>query len=189
MKTYRQTFEEDYRAVQEPKPNGGTRTRYVYIGNWHVWDATQERLRVVKRVMALASGLGTAIFLLGALIRSPLTWNRWVALLTGLALAAVLLAVVGVAQFCAAKPRLSRQYFGDINAKLMLAPLAHAILLAGAAVASVIALAGMRAAWTDALVPVCFLASALAAAGTFRLYRSLPRKVMENEAATQAPVS
>lgn len=189
MKTYRQIFEEDYRSVQEPRADGsGFRTRYVYIGNWHLWDVPEERLRSVKRLMALSTALATAIFLIGALIPSPLTWNRFVGLATGLALAAVLLEIVGVIQFCAAKPRLSRQYFGDINAKLKLAPLAHAILLAFATAASVAAMIGRPVAFRDALVPVCFLASALAAAGSFTLYRSVPQKVVPNEAAEQFPI-
>lgn len=189
MKTYRQIFEEDYRSVQEPRADGsGFRTRYVYIGNWHLWDVSEERLRSVKRLMALSTALATAIFLIGALIPSPLTWNRFVGLVTGLGLAAVLLEIAGVIQFCAAKPRLSRQYFGDINAKLKLAPLAHAILLAFATAASVAAMIGRPVAFRDALVPVCFLASALAAAGSFTLYRSVPQKVVPNEAAEQFPI-
>ena len=189
MKTYRQIFEEDYRSVQEPRADGsGFRTRYVYIGNWHLWDVPEERLRSVKRLMALSTALATAIFLIGALIPSPLTWNRFVGLATGLGLAAVLLEIVGVIQFCAAKPRLSRQYFGDINAKLKLAPLAHAILLAFATAASVAAMIGRPVAFRDALVPVCFLASALAAAGSFTLYRSVPQKVVPNDAAEQFPI-
>ena len=189
VKTYRQTFEEDYRPVQEPKADGsGFRTRYVYIGNWHLWDVSGERLSAVKRLMALSAALGAAIFLIGALIPSPLTWNRYVGLATGLGLAAVLLEIVGVIQFCAAKPRVPRQYFGDINAKLKLAPLAHAILLAFATAASAAAMVGGPVTLRDALVPVCFLASALAAAGIFTLYRSMPQKVVPNDAAYQFPI-
>ena len=182
MKSYRQMFEEDYRPVREAREHGGFRTRYVYIGNWHVWDVPEERLKAIKRLMALSTALGTAIFLLGAWINSPLTWNRWVGLLTGLGLAAALLEAVGVAQFCAARARLSRQYFNDINAKLNLAPLARAMLMAGAAAASAVALAGMSASFNDVLVPLCFLASALCAVMTFRLYRSMPQRVLENDA-------
>lgn len=188
MKTYRQIFEEDYRPVQEPKADGsGFRTRYVYIGNWHLWDVPEERLKSVKRLMALSTVLATAIFLIGALIPSPLTWNRYVGLATGLGLAAVLLEIVGVIQFCVAKPRLPRQYFGDINTKLKLAPLAHVILLAFATAASVAAMIGSPVTFRDALVPICFLASALAAGGSFTLYRSIPQKVVPNEAAEQFP--
>lgn len=180
MKTYRQVFEEDYRPVQEPKANGGFRTRYVYIGNWYTWDVSEERLQSTKWLMALAIGLGTAIFLLGALIHSPLTWNRYVGLLTGLGLAAVVLEIVGVVQFCAARARLPRQYFGDINAKLKLATLVHAILLTLASAASTIALVGISVTFMDAVVPICFLASALASLGAFMLYRSMPQKIVEN---------
>lgn len=135
--------------------------------------------------MALAAALGLVSFLLGAFMRSPLTWNRIVGLFTGLGLAAIVVELVGVIQFCAAKEKLTRQYFNDVNAKLKLAPLAHAILLAGAAIACVPLLPGVGMTIVNLLVPLCFLASALAAAGVFTLYRGLPQVVLEND--TQQP--
>ncbi len=184
MKTYRQAFEEDYQTVQEPCDNQrGWRTRYVYIGNWHVWEAPQERIRTVKHLAAMAEILSVAIFLLGALAQSSLNWNRWVGLFSGLGLAAILIEVVGVAQFCAAKEQLSRQYFNDINTKLKIAAPIHAILLALASLAAIAAMRGDSVSWMDVVVPLCFFASALASVTVFMLYRSLPQGIRKNDAA------
>lgn len=183
MKTYRQQFEEENLAVVETGPDGKARTRYVYIGNWHGWSVPPERMARTKRVMALAAALGLVSFLLGALMPSPLTWDRIVGLFTGLGLAAIVVELVGVIQFCAAKEKLTRQYFSDINTKMKLAPLAHAILLAGAAIACVPLMPGAGMTIVSLLVPLCFLASALAAAGVFTLYRGLPQVESKNDAA------
>ena len=187
MKTYRQAFEEDYQTVQEPCDNRrGWRTRYVYIGNWHVWEASQERIRAVKRLVAMAEMLSVAIFLLGALAHSSLNWNRWVGLFSGLGMAAILIEAVGVVQFCAAKERLPRQYFNDINTKLKIATPIHAILLALAALAAILAMTGGSVSWMDAVVPLCFFASALASVTVLRLYRSLPQGIRKNDVAGAA---
>ncbi|MGN0996209.1 MAG: hypothetical protein ACI4PG_04835 [Candidatus Ventricola sp.] len=182
MASYRSTFEENFRAVKEPAQNKkGYVIRYVYIGKWHIWRADRAAVRRTKQFCAIVFVLSLAIYLLGALADSPLTYSRLVALPGTMALAAMLVEGFGVCQFCLAKDRLTCQDFQDVNTKLTLGAFFHAALLLWAALAAAAQLIGTTAAPADVLVPLGFLASAVLAGGLLFVYRALPQGVMENE--------
>lgn len=182
MKSYRSTFEENFKAVKEPAENRkGYKIRYVYIGNWHIWRADKAVIRRTKGFIAFLFALSFVIYLLGALADSTLTYSRWVALPGTMALAAILVEAFGVFQFCLSKEKLTCQYFQDVNAKMMLGSFFHAALLAWATVSSGVQLIGMEITPADILVPLSFMASAVLAGGVFFCYRSLPQGVVENK--------
>lgn len=181
MKHFRDTFEENYKAVQEPWNNKrGFRIRYVYIGPWYVWNTSPERLHTAKRLIALACVFGCLLYALGAVADSPLNWSRSVALPGTLSLAALVYEVFGVVQFCAAGEKMPNMDFDDIRRKVLAGSLLHALLLVWAALAAVVSLLAAPT-LADAVVPGCFFLSSLLSGLIFAYYRSLPYRKEKNE--------
>ena len=138
MKTFRSTFEENYKAVPEPCDNKkGFKMRYVYIGLWYVWNLPSERVRATKRMIGMACAFNVLLFFAGSLLDSPLNYDRYVSLFGMLSIAALVFEVFGTVQFCLAKEKMTNMDFQDIQTKMMIAPLAHAILLLCAVAAAV----------------------------------------------------
>lgn len=182
MKTYRSTFEENFKAVQEPCNNKqGFRIRYVYISPWYVWNAPKARIDTAKRLIGLACVFSVLIFLLGSLADSFLNYSRYVEFPGSLSIAALVFEVVGVVQFCAAKEKMTNMDFQDIRAKMLIAPLAHGLLLFWAVIAALVQLAGHAVTLMDAIVPLCFFFSGLLSIMIFLYYRSLPYRKEANE--------
>lgn len=183
MKTFRSTFEENYRAVPEPCGNKrGFKMRYVYTGLWYVWNLPPERVRTVKRLMGTACLFSILLFASGSLLDSPLNYGRYVSLFGMLSIAALVFEVFGTAQFCAVKERMTCMDFQDIQTKLMLAPLAHALLLfcaAAAAAGQMVRYGGFH--WLDAVIPVCYVLSGLLSLLMFLCFRSLPVRKEKNQ--------
>lgn len=182
MKTLRSTFEENYRAVPEPCDNKrGFKMRYVYIGLWYIWNLPPERVRTAKRLIGTACLFSALLFFSGAFLNSRLNYNRYVSLTGMLSIAALVFEVFGTVQFCAAREKMTSMDFHDIQTKLMLAPLAHGILLLVTAVFAVWQL--LR--WdgfglADAVAPVCYALSGLLSLLMFLYFRSLPIRKERN---------
>ena len=182
MKTFRSTFEENYKAVPEPCDNKkGFKMRYVYIGLWYVWNLPSERVRATKRMIGMACAFNVLLFFAGSLLDSPLNYDRYVSLFGMLSIAALVFEVFGTVQFCLAKEKMTNMDFQDIQTKMMIAPLAHAILLLCAVAAAVWQLLfHIGSELTDALVPVCFFLSGLLSLFVFLSFRSLPIRKEKN---------
>ena len=182
MKTLRSTFEENYRAVPEPCDNKrGFKMRYVYIGLWYIWNLPPERVRTAKRLIGTACLFSALLFFSGAFLNSPLNHDRYVSLTGMLSIAALVFEVFGTVQFCAAKEKMTNMDFHDIQAKLMLAPLAHGFLLLITALFAIQRL--FR--WdsfnlADAVAPVCYFLSGLLSLLMFLYFRSLPVRKEKN---------
>lgn len=182
MKSYRTAFEENFRAVQEPcGGKKGYRTRYVYISPWYVWNMPKGRIGTAKRLIGLACVFSVLIFLLGSLADSSLNCARDVELPGMLSMAALVFEVVGTAQFCAAKEKMTNMDFQDIRAKMLIAPLMHGLLLFWAVIAAVCQLIGRDVTLMDIIVPLCFFFSGLLSVLIFLYYRSLPYRKEANE--------
>lgn len=182
MKTYRSTFEENFRAIKEPCNNKkGFRMHYVYIGPWYVWNAPRGRIHTAKRLIGTACGFSVVIFLLGSLVDSSLNYSRYVELTGMLSIAALVFEVFGVIQFCTAKEKMTNMDFDDIRAKLLIAPLLHALLLFCSVIAAVCQLAVHDFSWRDGVVPLCYFFSGLLSFLIFLYYRSLPYRKDKNE--------
>lgn len=182
MKTYRSTFEENFRAVKEPcGSKKGFRMRYVYIGPWYVWNLPEAGVRTAKRLIGLACGFSAVLFFLGSLVDSFLNYSRYVELTGMLSIAALVFEGFGVVQFCAAKEKMTNVDFDDIRAKMLIAPLLHALLLFATVIAAVCQLAGRGFSAMDGAVPVCYFLSGLLSLLIFLYYRSLPYRKDRNE--------
>lgn len=181
MRTYRDVFEENYKAVPELRGSGrGVRVRYVYIGLWYVWNLPPRRVRAVKRLVGLACTLCILLFFAGGLINSPLNYARCVQLSGMLSIAALVFEAFGAVQFCAVKERMTCMDFRDIQAKLLIAPLLHGILLICAAVAAVWQVVCTGYLTRDIIVILCYCCSALLSLAVFFCIRSLPYRTDKN---------
>lgn len=182
MNTYRNRFEENYRAIEEPSNNKkGFKMRYVYIGPWYVWNVPEARVRTVKRLIGAACIFSVILFGSGSLLESFLNCSRYVELFGILSVAALLYEGIGVIQFCAAKERMTNMDFEDIQNKMTIAPLLHAVLLAGAVAAAVCQLFGRPFGLTDVIVIVCYFLSGLLSLLIFLCYRTMTWRKDRNE--------
>ncbi|MCI8914679.1 hypothetical protein D1646_07495 [Pseudoflavonifractor sp. 60] len=183
MRTLRSTFEENYRAVPEPSGNRrGFKMRYIYIGPWYIWNLPRERVQTAKRLMGAACIFSILLFFSGAFLNSPLNHDRYVSLTGMLSIAALVFEVFGAAQFCAAREKMTTMDFHDIQTKLMLAPLAHGVLLlitAAFAVRQLLRWDGFVL--TDTVVPMCYALSGILSLLMFFYFRSLPIRKEKNK--------
>lgn len=184
MRTYRDVFEENYKAVPELRGNGrGVRMRYVYIGLWYVWNLPPRRVRAVKRFVGLACALCILLFFAGGLINSPLNYARYVQLPGMLSIAALVFEAFGAVQFCAAKERMTCMDFRDIRAKLLIAPLLHGGLLLCAVAAAIWQVVRSGLLLRDMMVILCYFCSTLLSLAVFFCIRVLPYRTDKNAAA------
>ena len=182
MKTLRSTFEENYRAIPKPCDNKkGFKMRYIYIGLWYVWNLPQERVRTAKRLIGTACASSVLLFFSGALLNSSLNHDRYVSLTGMLSIAALVFEGFGTVQFCAAKEKMTNMDFHDIQTKMLLAPLAHAVLLFCTAAFAVWQLLHWDSVGLmDAVVPVCYALSGVLSLLMFLYFRSLPVRTEKN---------
>lgn len=167
--------------VPELRGSGrGVRVRYVYIGLWYVWNLPPRRVRAVKRFVGLACTLCILLFFAGGLINSPLNYAIFVQLSGMLSIAALVFEAFGAVQFCAAKERMTCMDFRDIQAKLLIAPLLHGILLICAAAAAVWQVVCTGYLTGDIIVILCYCCSALLSLAVFFCIRSLPYRTDQN---------
>ena len=182
MKSYRETFEENFKAVPELRENGrGTRIRYVYIGLWYVWNLPYRQVKAIKRLVGLAFALCVLLFFVGGMTDSFLNHARYVQLPGMLSIAALVFEAFGVVQFCAAKEKMTCMDFRDIRAKLLIAPILHSILLACAVIAAILEIVHRGFFTRDIIVILCYFCSALLSLAVFLCIRSLPYRAVKNE--------
>lgn len=182
MKTYRSTFEENFKAVPVISRNRkGVKMRYVYVGLWYVWNQPEQQVKAAKRLIGAACALSALLFLAGGVVYSPLNYARYVQLPGMLSVAALVFEAFGAAQFCAAGERMNCMDFQDIRGKLLLAPLLHGVLLLCAAMAAVWQMVCRGASLADVAVLVCYICSGLLSLAIFAKVRSLPYRTEKNE--------
>lgn len=184
MRTYRDIFEENYKAVPELRGSGrGVRMRYVYTGLWYVWNLPSGRVRAAKRFVGLACSLCVLLFFAGGIVDSPLIYARYVQLPGLLSIAALVFEAFGAVQFCAAKERMTCIDFRDLRAKLLIAPLLHGILLICASAAAIWQAVRTGFSAKETLVISCYFCSALLSLAVFFRVRSLPYRAEKNASA------
>jgi len=181
MKTFRSTFEENYKAVPELSRDGRrVKMRYVYIGLWYVWNLPQRQVGKAKRLVGGACILSTLLFFAGGLTNSPLNYARYVQLPGMLSMAALVFEVVGSLQFCGAKERMDCMEFRDIRGKMLIATLLHGALLLWTTVAAVFHMISRGSALTDVVTVCCFTCSGLLSLAMFFIFRALPYRTEKN---------
>lgn len=182
MKTFRDTFEENYVAVEVPCNNRkGFKVRYEYCGPWFMWALPAGELKKTKRSVAALCAVSLAAFCCSALWDTPLNYSGWVSLPATFAVAVMLFEVIGVVQFLLAGKKVTRITFQDIDRKLKITLPLHTLLLLIAAAACVWLCIRYGLAFSQGCLAIGYLLSALCSARSFHIYRRIYFKTEKNE--------
>lgn len=155
--------------VSEPKTNGkGCKIRYVYYGPWYLWNA--EKLVRKKILLAATCVLGAALFVLGNCTGADVNRSAFVGVTANLSIAVFLFELLGVIQFCAAKRRVTKPDYQDINSKLRVATWLRAILLFAAGVCCVLLTIVRRLEWDQLLPAFGYITSGLCSVFIYARY-------------------
>lgn len=183
MKTFRDSFEENYMAYEEPCGNRrGFRIRYEYVGKWYVYRLDKEGRQRYKRILGMLCILSTVFFALAALKKCEANYSAYPSLFSGLSLAVFLFEWLGVAKFMLAKDKITIQSFDEINTILRLVPCVNALLLLGAAVACVFVIQKTGISTDVLIVPLFYFFSGVCSFLITFLYRALPYEKQDNTA-------
>ncbi len=182
MKTFRDTFEENYIAVEVPcNSKKGFKIRYEYCGPWYMWDLSASAMRRIKIIIAALCAVGIVSFSLSALQDTPINYRSAVSLPGMLVVAVMLFEVIGVLQFLLAKEKVPRPTFQDIDRKMKITPLLHALLLFVTVVACIYIWCSESMAFSQASVVFGYLISGICSALIFCLYRRIDFQSEKNE--------
>lgn len=119
FKSLRDKFEEEYTATVEPCNNKrGFQIKYVYYGNWYLWNLPEEDLRREKRGILYLAALDVLLFFLAAALPSDVNGYAFVAFTGIVALLAVALKMLGVLQFLFAKYLTTKSNFEDAERRI-----------------------------------------------------------------------
>lgn len=166
--------------VSEPKNNRkGFKIRYVYYGPWYIWQA--DRLKCNKILIAAACALGLGFFLLGNFTGSYANRAAFVGLPANLSLAVFVFEVLGVIQFCAAKEKITKPDYQDINMKLRAATLIRAAMLFVAVIGCVVTTIVNQLAWSELASALGYLLSALCSVFIYIRYKSISFHTEKNQ--------
>lgn len=178
MKSLRESFEENYQAVEKPCNNKqGFQIRYEYIGPWYQWDLETRSLKTEKRIIGVACAISLMLFFAGSLQDSVLNYSRYTELFGLLSVAAFVFEIVGTVQFCMAKEKVTGMNFFDIHTKMRTAPLIHGMLLLCMVAACVPVLAARGVFAVDMRVLMCNLGAGMASFAVFARYSRLAHSV------------
>lgn len=182
MKTFRETFEENYVAVEVPcSSKKGFKIHYEYCGPWYMWVLPASAMRKMKFIIAALCAAGIASFCASALQDNPINYSSWVSLPGTLLVAVMLFEIIGVLQFLFAKGKVTRLTFQDIDRKMKITFSLHTLLLLVTAAACVYTWCCERMAFSQGSVVFGYLISALCSAVIFHLYRRIEFKSEKNE--------
>lgn len=183
MKTFRETFEENYMAYKEPCNNKrGFRIRYEYIGSWFVYKLNQEERQRFKCVLCILCVLSTLCFALASLQKCELNYSPYPMLFSGFSLAAFLFEWLGVMKFILAKDKITSQTFNEMNEILRIVPCVNALLLFGAAVSCIFIMARNGFYISVLAVPLFYFFAGVCSFLITFFYRALPYEKQENKA-------
>lgn len=183
MKTFRDSFEENYMAYEEPCNNKrGFRIRYEYIGMWYVYKLDREEKQRYKRILGMMCLLGTVFFALAALRKCELNYSSYPILFAGFSLAAFLFEWFGVIKFIASNEKITKQNFEQLNMILRIVPCVNAFLLFCAAVSCVFLMIRNGLSIGVITVPLFYFFSGVCSFLITFFYRALPYEKQKNEA-------
>lgn len=183
MKSFRDSFEENYMAYEEPCDNKrGFRIQYEYVGMWYLYKLDKEEKLRYKRIFGTMCVLSTVFFALAALRKCELNYNSFPILFSGLSLAALLFQWYGVIKFVFSNEKITSQSFKEINMILRIVPWVNSALLICAVVSCVIVIIRNGLSIGLVTVPLCYFFSGVCSFLITFFYRALPYEKQENKA-------
>jgi len=182
----RRRFDDDYSAVKEICNNKkGYRIRYVYSGPWFSWDAERRTVRGRKLALAGLCAADLALFILCAVQRTSGNLSQFTTVAVALAAVGLVFELWGLALFCAAGERVTRDTFRDVERELKVAPMFRAVMLLAAAALGVWFLFADGFSVKALAVTAGYVACAALSYCVRRVYAGLPHMEEENEAQYQ----
>lgn len=180
-KSLREKFEEEYTATVEPCDNKqGFKIKYVYYGNWYLWNVPEEQLKALKRKILLLSLLDAVLFILAAALPSDVNAYRLVAFPGIAALLALMLKWIGIFQFLFAKYRTTKSTFEDVGRRIRVWSV---IQIAGAALSfagCIYYIAAYGFLTTRCVTALFYALSAVVSGIVLHIFRKIPGKVEKN---------
>ena len=138
MKNFREKFEANYVAVQEPCSNRkGFKTVYHYCGPWYSWKLTSEQRRNSKLFIGIAGMLNAVFYILFSILQAEINLVIYFVVPATLSLIALIFEELGIVQFCIQKEKMTEIDFESIAGKIKIASPIHAVLLVGAILSGV----------------------------------------------------
>lgn len=157
----------------------GYKIRYVYYGPWYSWEV--ERLKGNKFLIAAACVLGLCFFLLGNCVGTNVNRSAFVGIPANLSIAVFVFEVLGVIQFCAAKAKVTKPDYQDINMKLRAATLIRATMLLVAVIGCIVTTIVNRLAWDELFSAFGYLLSALCSVFIYVRYKDISYHTEKNQ--------
>ena len=183
MRTFRDSFEENYMAYEEVcKSKKGFRIRYEYVGPWYSYRLTAEERQRYKRIIAAMCLLSTICFFAAALRKCELNHHSFPVLFSGLSLAAFLFEWFGVIKFLLSGEKMTVDNFKEINGILNIVPYINTVFLFGAALSCILMMIQNGRVSGMLTVPLCYLAAGICSGLISFFYKVLPHEKMKNHA-------
>lgn len=187
MKTMRETFEENYEAVEVPAKNKrGFKIDYQYIGNWYIFGENADQRKKTKMYVGNFTLTSLVLYVAAGIQNSPLNYSRYVELFAMLSLAAFVFEVVGAFQFCMSGEKVTNSAFSDIRIKLTFAPVIYGALLIIASVIGFAEVVSGKMGHFAFLIPACYCLSGCMSLMITYMFVKLPYHIEKNvQAATK----
>lgn len=183
MKTFRDSFEENYMAYEEPCSNKrGFRIRYEYEGPWYGYKLSAEEKKRYKRIFAGMCILSTIFYVLAAFRKCELNYSSYPVLFTGLAMAAFLFEWFGIVKFVFSSEKITVESFKEINGILTIVPYLNTVLLWGAAISCIYIMIKNQSYSGMLTVPVFYLLAGVCSGLIGFFYKVLPYEKTKNHA-------
>ena len=180
-KTFRERYEDNYRAVSIPAQNKkGFKVRYVYYKPWHIWDLPYGELKNRKILMGVAFALSLSIFVFAGIQYTPVNFDRFVGIPVMLSVCAFLFQAVGICQFCAYRHKTTDDNYHDVTYKMMFATISGTVLLYIAAIGCVARMTSDGFSLRGVLVATGYMAAGLLSLYIRKLYREIPYRTEAN---------
>ena len=145
------------------------------------WDAPETKIRSVRKSCALYTAAVLILSIVSGLLPTGVTRHNWVGFAGTAALAAVMLEMIAVVRFWAAKSQMDYRSFHSIHWMMDYAPLLHAMLMAIALIAGIVSCIQNYTGETDILVLFLYILAAAASLMTRRTYRVLPTYTIKEQ--------
>ena len=164
MKSLREQFEEDYKAISVAGRNGKSKIKYIYDGLWYVWEIPEGRQLRQKGQIAAASIVSALIPCICGCIHNGINTDPVTVISASCALALYVIEFFGLMRFLYCGKQAERMTYRSITRALGWVPFIRGALLLAAAAGGMVYSSrnGMQ------LLALCVLAGYVAgSAGAF----------------------
>jgi len=182
MKSFREQFQENYEAYEQPRNNRrGFTIRYRYIGFLYTYHMTDSQRFRRKGLYLFLLGSSTICYLLTASRNHPLNQITLSTLFAMLGMAAFVYEAIGVGMFVTAPKQMEESRFQTIEKGIKIAGFCNASLLFAAALCGSCLIISQRYNADSYYIPAGYMICSLISLYIFLSYRKLTWNKRKNE--------